>query len=133
MVISIANMLKELDIPVQTINFGHPNFRDGQLKKYNEGKTNYWKKEHQLKVYANEFIPVGFNIKHKQRALELYSAELLNYLDPVKTHLFYWEKTKRRHNKPIHPGENDSSLPAEIRGMHYNSWQDLAKELGYHE
>ena len=31
-VIDVANMLKSLDIPVQTIDFGHPNFRDSNLK-----------------------------------------------------------------------------------------------------
>ena len=44
MVINIANMLKDLDIPIQTIDFGHPNFRDSNLEKYNEGKKYYWKK-----------------------------------------------------------------------------------------
>lgn len=33
MVIDIANMLKDIDVPVQTIDFGHPNFRDGKLVK----------------------------------------------------------------------------------------------------
>ena len=69
MVIDIANMLKDVDVPVQTIDFGHPNFRDGNLVKYNAGKPNFWKKEHQVKIFANEFLPVGFNIKHKQDAL----------------------------------------------------------------
>ncbi|MDD5810877.1 MAG: hypothetical protein PUD17_02140, partial [Treponema sp.] len=41
MVIDIANMLKAVDIPVQTIDFGHPNFRDSNLDKYNEGKKYY--------------------------------------------------------------------------------------------
>lgn len=53
--IDVANLLKSLDIPVQTIDFGHPNFRDPKLKKYNEGKPNYWKKELQIKIWANEF------------------------------------------------------------------------------
>lgn len=132
MVIDVANMLKDVDIPVQTIDFGHPNFRDSKLKKYNEGKEYYWKKEHQIKIYANEFLPIGFNIKHKQDALEKYSDELLNYFDPNKTHKFYWEKNiKKGKNKPVHPGENDISLPSEIRGMHFNSWTELAKVLGY--
>ena len=131
MVIDIANMLKDVDIPVQTIDFGHPNFRDGNMVKYNEGKPNFWKKEHQVKVFANEFLTVGFNIKHKQDALEKYSEELLEFIDPVKTHKFYWEKSIRRANKPIHPGENDPCLPAEIRGKHFNSWTDLARTLGY--
>jgi hypothetical protein len=131
MVIDIANMLKSVNIPVQTIDFGHPNFRDGNLKKYNEGKRNFWKKEHQIKVFANEFLPIGFNVKHKQDALEKYSEELLEFIDPIKTHKFYWEKPIRRSNRPHHPAENDLSLPTEIRGMHFNSWTDLARVLGY--
>lgn len=132
-VIDIANMLKKLDIPVQTIDFGHPNFRDSNLKKYKQGKPNYWKKEHQVKIWANEFLPIGFNIVHKQRALERYSDELLEYLDEEKTHKFYWQKTIRLKNKPIHPMENDISLPEKIRGKHFDSWTQLAKELGYGE
>ena len=132
-VIDIANMLKILDIPVQTIDFGHPNFRDTSLKKYNQGKPNYWKKEHQVKIWANEFLPIGFNIVHKQRALERYSEELLEYLDEKKTHKFYWQKSIRIGNKQIHPMEKDESLPEKIRGKHFNSWTQLAKELGYHE
>ena len=133
MVIDIANMLKDIDVPVQTIDFGHPNFRDGKLVKYNEGKPNFWKKEHQVKIFANEFLAVGFNIKHKQDALEKYSEELLEFIDPVKTHKFYWEKTVKRTSKPLHPGEHDRSLPEEIRGKHFDSWTDLARFLGYGE
>lgn len=134
MVIDIANMLRDVDVPVHTIDFGHPNFRDGNLKKYNEGKVNYWKKEHQIKVFANEFLPIGFNIKHKEDALEKYSEELLEFLDPAKTHKFYWERRKFSERvKKTHPGENDPSLPKEIRGLHFNSWIELAKLLGYVE
>lgn len=115
------------------INFGHPNFRDGKLVKYNEGKPNFWKKEHQVKIFANEFLAVGFNIQHKQEALEKYSEELLEFIDPAKTHKFYWEKPIRRSVKPHHPGENDPYLPEEIRGQHFDSWTDLAKVLGYGE
>lgn len=131
MVIDIANLLKSINIPVQTIDFGHPNFRDSKLKKFNEGKPNYWKKEHQVKIFANEFLPIGFNIKHKEDALIKYSDELLEFVDPVKTHKFYWEKTIKRKNKLIHPAENDASLPVEIRGKHFDSWTDLASLLGY--
>lgn len=132
MVIDIANILKDVDVPIQTIDFGHPNFRDSNLTKYNEGKIGYWKKEHQIKIYANEFLPIGFNIKHKQDALAKYSEELLKYFNPESTHKFYWEKNNRTgKNKPIHPGESDLSLPIQIRGKHYNSWTELAKELGY--
>ena len=133
LVIDIANMLKVLDIPVQTIDFGHPNFRDSNLRKYNSGQHYYWKKEHQIKIWANEFLPIGFNIVHKQKALQMYAEELLEYLDEAKTHKFYWEKPIRRRERPHHPMENDNSLPETIRGKHFESWTDLAGALGYHE
>ena len=133
MVIDIANILKDLDVPVQTIDFGHPNFRDSNLKKYREGKPYYWKKEHQIKIFANEFLPIGFNIVHKQQALKKYSDELLSAMSPQQTHKFYWQKRARNITKPIHPMESDESLPASIRGKHYDSWTELARELGYHE
>ncbi len=133
MVIDIANMLKEVDVPVQTIDFGHPNFRDGDMKKYNQGKPYFWKKEHQIKIFANEFLPIGFNIKHKQEALEKYSEELLEFIDPAKTNKLYWEKPIKHKSRPIHPHENDEYLPKEIRGKHFESWTDLARILGYGE
>lgn len=131
MVIDIANMLKEVDVPIQTIDFGHPNFRDGDLKKYNDGKTYFWKKEHQIKIFANEFLPIGFNIKHKQECLEKYAEELLDFIDTEKSHKFYWEKSIRKSQKLYHPCENDSILPPEIRGKHFNHWTELAELLGY--
>ena len=133
MVIDIANMLKDLNIPVQTIDFGHPNFRDSNLKKYNVGKPLYWKKEHQLKIWANEFLPIGFNISHKQKSLEKYAQELTLHLTKEQTHQFYWEKAAKTRIKLHHPMENDSSLPEKIRGKHYNSWTELAKDLGYYK
>ncbi|MDO5332071.1 MAG: hypothetical protein Q4E99_05265, partial [Bacillota bacterium] len=133
MVIDIANILKDIGVPVQTIDFGHPNFRDGNLKKYDSGKPNFWKKEHQIKIYANEFLSIGFNIQHKQESLIKYSDELLKCIKPESTHKFYWEKPIRVKSKPLHPGENDVSLPLEIRGMHFESWTQLAWVLGYGE
>ena len=54
-------------------------------------------------------------------------------LDPEKTHKFYWEKPIKRKERPVHPGENDPFIPEEIRGMHFESWADLARCLGYGE
>lgn len=140
MVIDICNLLKSLDIPVQSIDWAHPNMRDGNLKKYNAGEINFWKKEHQIKIWANEFITIGFGIIHKQQALEMFSDELiaayigLNKNLQKKTHKYYWE-SKRRINKikPIHPSENDELIPSKIRGKHFDSWVEIAKELGYYE
>lgn len=140
LVIDICNLLKIVDIPVQTIDWAHPNMRDGNLVKYNEGKINFWKKEHQIKIYANEFIPVGFGIIHKSNALEYYSNQLIEHYASrgkdasEKTHRFYWDiKNRSIPPKPVHPSENDEFIPMQIRGQHFNSWKEIAKELGYHK
>ena len=140
MVIDICNLLKSTNIPVQTIDWAHPNMRDGDLNKYNEGKPNFWKKEHQIKVWANEFTPIGFGIIHKQQALEMFSDELIsgykqqNKNPQQKTHKYYWDsKRKLSKSKPVHPGEDDEFIPLTIRGKHFNSWTEIAKELGYVE
>lgn len=139
LVIDICNLLKLVDIPVQTIDWAHPNTRDGNLVKYNQGKPNFWKKEHQIKIFANEFIPIGFGIIHKSKALEHFSDELIKHYTnrgknaSKKTHRFYWEvKNRRIDPKPIHPSEHDEFIPMQIRGKHFNSWKEIAKELGYH-
>lgn len=136
MVIDVANLLRTLDVPIQNIDWAHPNMRDGNLKKYNEGKVDFWKKEHQIKIWANEFEVIGFGVMHKDSALEMYANELRrgfedNGEDIGSTHRYYWEGKTIRKSKPIHPGEKDSIIPQKIRGVHFESWKDIAEALGY--
>ena len=137
LVVDFCNLLKSIDIPVQAIDWAHPNMRDGNLTKYNQGKSDFWKKEHQVKVWALEFQPVGFVVLHKQQALDYFAEEqkkpyVMAGKDPsARLHRYYWELTQRRKEKPVHPGENDDFIPEEIRGKHYESWTEIAKDLGY--
>lgn len=137
MVVDICNLLKSIDIPVQNIDCAHPNIRDGNLTKYNQDYHNFWKKEHQIKIYANEFKIIGFGIEHKNIALENYVKEMETaFLSEgkdikEKTHKYFWDTRIINRNKPSHPGENDNFIPEEIRGNHYNSWKQIAKDLGY--
>lgn len=139
LVADFCNLLKSVDIPVQNIDWGHPNMRDGNLKKYNEGKPDFWKKEHQVKVWANEYEPIGFAVIHKNEALETFAKEQVIHIELQNkkpsdvTHRYYWELVGKKKAKPEHPGENDSFIPEEIRGNHYDSWKDIASDLGYNE
>lgn len=137
LVVDFCNLLKSIDIPVQAIDWAHPNMRDGNLVKYNEGKPDFWKKEHQVKVWALEYQPVGFVVLHKQEALDFFAEEqrkpyIKEGKDPAdRLHKYYWELTPRKKIKPYHPGENDEFIPEKIRGKHYNSWTEIAIDLGY--
>jgi len=137
LVVDICNLLKDIDVPVQNIDWAHPNMRDSNLKKYNMGNIDFWKKEHQIKVFANEFQVVGFSILHKKKALAYYVKELIKGFNnagknaSTYTHRYYWQVDSRITKKPSHPGENDDFIPVEIRGKHYDSWKEIARDLGY--
>ena len=140
LVADICNLLKSVDIPVQTIDWAHPNMRDPQLVKYNQGYPGFWKKEHQIKIWANEFLPVAFAVLHKREALVHFANELKSglrrsgrHIEEV-THRFYWEASRDvRRPKPSHPSENDGFITEAIRGKHYNSWREIATDLRYGE
>ncbi len=157
LVIDVANLLKSLDIPIHVINWGHPNIRDPNLKDYNKGNKNASFREHQIKIFVEEFLSVGFRITHKKQALaelsnlnkeewnkyvqnkiknarneqkkQKYKSEL-NQLDE-NHHKFYWNTTSPKKTKPIHPLEKDDRIPRKIRGTHFDSWKDICKKLGY--
>jgi hypothetical protein len=139
LVVDVCNILKSIDVPVQTIDWAHPNMRDGNLKKHNSGDPNFWKKEHQIKIWANEFESIGFAVLHKKHALSELANELragfrLQNIDAnTITHKYYWEQRERAKNRLAHPAESDTSIPKKIRGVHYNSWREIANDLGYGE
>jgi hypothetical protein len=132
LVVDICNLLASIDVPVQQIDWAHPNFRDPAMKKYNEGNRYFWKKEHQIKIYDEEFLKIGFNIQHKDENLQRLAKENLESEGgEYKHHKFYWDNIIRKKNRPVHPMESDISLPFQIRGMHFSSWTEVAELLGY--
>jgi hypothetical protein len=156
-VIDIGNLLYDLDVPIHNIDWGHPNMRDPNLKDYNEGKTNVWAREHQIKIFADEFEKVGFRIFHKQQILaKLAEINRKNWDDEIQRkiigarnqsqigkykqqsehieiihHKFYWETKDIQKIKPHHPMENSERIPSEIRGRHFDSWKEMCQALGY--
>lgn len=159
LVIDICNLLKDVDVPVQNIDWGHPNIRDSNSEEYNKGKHRAWFREHQIKIYADEFEKIGFSMEHKKRALkklaeinreewdkhckrkskeaknDKWKEKWLSRVGKIKEkhHKFYWETRDVKKIKPRHPEENSELIPQQIRGKHFNSWIEIAKELGYNE
>lgn len=111
---------KGLRIPIQTLTWGHPNLR-------NRPDEPWSKREHQVKVFCEDFLPIGFYIKHKQEALEKLAKE-----NKKKNHKSSLCIPPRRHGKknPRHPDEKHEDLPIEIRGKHYDNYWMICKDLG---
>jgi len=126
--VELCHLLQDhLRVPVQTIDYGHPNMRDPKGKDYRAGKTETWAREHQIKVYCEEFEKVGFYMPHKQEILEEladYNKKNFNspgFCNPPKG------KGKRKYR---HPGEKSAKLPKDIRGKHYVSYWQICGDLG---
>lgn len=134
LVVDYCNLLQSIGIPVQNIDWGHPNMRDPYMQKYRDGKPNFWKKEHQVKIWAVLYEQIGFVVLHKNRCLDIYADEHRGHFQNdsmAKFSRFYWEVSSSNRPKSSHPSEFDPLLPPEIRGKHYDSWKEIAHDLGY--
>jgi len=129
--IQICNLLQSqpLYIPVNTIDWGHPNTRNGNLKDYNRGAKQVWAREHQLKVYAEYFEKIGFRIIHKDEILKELAEENRNNFPKRKPSLCKPPKKRIKQRVP-HPEEMSEKLPPELRGKHCNAYWQICLELG---
>jgi len=127
--VELCTLLQDhLNVPVQTIDWGHPNTRDSNLEDYKAGRTRAWAREHQIKVFADAFVPIGFYIKYKNEILtELAEFNRREY--PSITPKFCIPP-KPISKKPRHPAENDQSLPPEIRGKHFDAYWQICEAMG---
>ena len=127
--IQLCHLLQDhLNIPVDTIAWGHPNIRDPNLNEYNEGRRNAWTREHQIKIFAEDFEKIGFYMEHKQEILN----ELARYNREhgFKESKFCTPPKRIRKKKPEHPEEKSEKLPQELRGKHYNAYWEICVDLG---
>jgi len=123
MPIQVCDFLdKEFSLKIQTIDWGHPNMRD-------QANIYAWAREHQVKFFPEDYEIFSPKIKHKN---EMF-LELVNHNKRVKfdrKDIFGIALINKGQIKPYHPEENNSKLPSEIRGIHFDaSWQ-IALKLG---
>jgi len=126
--VQICHLLQDhLGIPIDVIQWGHPNTRDPSLKEYKAGRKDAWAREHQVKIFADDFEKIGFYMSHKQEILE----ELAEYnRNKGFAKANFCNPPKRRKTKPKHPSENSEKLPPEIQGKHYDSYWQICADLG---
>jgi hypothetical protein len=119
----LCRLLQSFQVPIQNINYGHPNLRDPN----NNKGSRSWAKEHQIKIFAEDYEKVGFYISHKDQALtEFANRNKTNFDSSIP---LCDGATNRKKTKPIHPDENDSDLPNEIRGKHFDAYKEICNCL----
>lgn len=105
-----------LDIPVPVITWGHPNL----------GRE--WR-EHQLNVYAEEYLRVGFSFEFKQQALEeLARSNSERFSSPIKG----CPGARRRGTKKARHSEesNADRLDLKLVGKHFNAYWQICRRMG---
>ncbi len=119
----LCQIIQSLNVPVQYIGFGHPNMRGG--------KNTSWAKEHQMKIYAEDFMPIGFYITHKNEVLkELANVNMLTHNGKQK--LCDGTMTRKISKSPSEY-ETHEKLPPEINGRHFDSYKEICKCLGCYQ
>jgi hypothetical protein len=119
----LCRLLQSLRIPMQFIGYGHPNIRGGN------GAS--WAKEHQLKIYAEDFQSIGFYVTHKNEALvELTEYNKANF---TTTQSLCEGAIARLRAKPPHECETHEKLPIEINGKHFDNYKQICKCLGCYQ
>lgn len=120
--LQVCSLLQlRLGVKVQHILWGHPNLRA-------PGGRSGWSKEHRLRVFAEDFVPVGFNFAFKQALFE----ELVewNQAHGAGSSRFCNPKRKKvREHKPRHPQEGSEALPEQVR-RHFNAAFKICLALG---
>lgn len=107
----------ELEVPVQLITYGHPNLG----RKF---------KEHQLNVFAEPFLKIGFSFQHKQKILEEFAEE--NRTNNNHTVYDYCPGKRRfTKTKPSDSEENNATkLDPRLVGHHFDAYWQICKALG---
>ena len=129
--VQIADFLwDDFKIPTQTIDWGHPNIRDPDMVEYKRGGKVSWSREHQLKIYPECFVEIGFNFYHKQKIFweVVEHNKELGYTRDEEFDLPY--RITRNQYKIHHEGERDKRLPEVLRGKHFDTWWQIYWKLG---
>ena len=119
----LCQIIQSLNVPVQYIGYGHPNIRGGNNAS--------WAKEHQMKIYAEDFLPIGFYITHKNEVLKELAD--VNIQTHNRQQRLCDGTITRKASKDPSEHESHEKLPPEINGIHFDNYKEICKCLGCYQ
>ncbi len=117
-----ALLQQKLDVPVQLIQWGHPNTREPK-------GGSHWAREHQVKIFAEAFEPIGFTIEYKNETLRKFARQdrkLRGSLHKCNPN----PEIRQIRKKKRHPDEKSSALPSRLRNHHFDAYWQICLALG---
>lgn len=115
--VQICMLLQEhVQVPVQLITWGHPNMGRGF-------------REHQINIFADAFVPIGFSLEHKQHILT--ELAMFNSQHHPKAAVDPCPGERRiGKSKPPDAREHDAHLDPSLQGNHYDAYWQICRALG---
>lgn len=105
-----------LDVPVPNILWGHPNL------------NRQWR-EHQVRVYAEDFLKVGFYFPFKQALLEKLAEENRKQFPSAEKGCPGQRRPVGKKPRSEEEGNADR-LPPQLIGKHFNNYWRICRALG---
>lgn len=126
--VQLCHLLQQkLNVPVHEILWGHPNLRDPQANKHCQSPF----REHQLRIYAHDFLKIGFYVHHKQAILEKLADENRLRISQGMTDPSNACRGFRSFRPKVsHPLESDERLPEHLRGQHFDAYWQICFACG---
>jgi hypothetical protein len=113
-----------LGVAVSHILWGHPNLRDPQAT----GKQ--WRKEHRIRIFAQDFVRVGFSFAYKSDVLKFMAKRNLLSVGIGGRLCNPKGKKKAPTAKKRHKDEKSRDLPDTLRGKHFSHYAAICKACG---
>lgn len=128
--VEIDNYLRaEFRLPVHTIDWGHPNIRDANLKDYFNTRSTSWSREHQIKFFPEYYVAFHFRVSSKQALFEELRDHNLKTVFKDQDDWFPPSRITRGKIKAYHPGEQDLRIPEPAR-RHFNAFWQINLAMG---
>lgn len=128
--VEIDNFIRsEFNLPIHTIDWGHPNIRDGNLKDYFETNPTSWGREHQIKFFPEYYQSFRFRISSKQAMFKELTDHNTKVVFKGKDDWFPPSKITKGKLKAYHPGESDLRIPEPAR-RHFDAFWQINLAMG---
>ncbi len=128
--VEIDNFMRsQFNLPIHTIDWGHPNIRDGNLNDFYETNPTSWGREHQIKFFPEYYGDFKFRISSKQSMFDELKAHNLGVKFDNIDDWFPPSKITNGKLKAYHPGENDLRIPESAR-RHFDAFWQINLAMG---
>lgn len=131
--VQICGLLKDLDFPIQTIRWGHPQITDGESAgRYKNGGDNlgFGFKEHQLKFWPEYYGEFRLRLPHQKKMFEDFVNYNYDQFPAIEDCNQINGKINNSKVKASTEQINDLRIPKSIRGQEIDRYWQICHKMG---